>query len=214
MLSLHVPAAYTCRGLGRIGLRADSRTRPPRPASYAISVRQGAGMPPTSFRFHLAVDTLVLGSWLVRPTSIRDFHPKAHGHAGHTRCGGRRPAGYPGHRGRASGHCHVASGLRVLALAPTAAVAAVPDRRGGSPSLGPLGYWGKRLSPEHLVHEGVPSGTPFLGSQIVTYGIIRTCEPAVWGQTTPSTFGLIYPVSTFMGRGAARGMETLSENTP
>ncbi len=41
-------------------------------------------MPPTSFRFRLTADALVLGSWLVRPTSIRAFHPKAHGHAGHT----------------------------------------------------------------------------------------------------------------------------------
>ena len=84
MLSLHVPAASTCLVLDRIGLRAATRTRPTGPASYAVSVRQGAGMPPTSFRLRLATDALVLGSWLVRSTPIRDFHPKAQAHAGHT----------------------------------------------------------------------------------------------------------------------------------
>ena len=68
------------------------RTRPTEPASYAISVRQGAGMPPTSFRFRLTADTLVLGSWLVRSTPIRDFHPKAQAHAGHTGGAARRAA--------------------------------------------------------------------------------------------------------------------------
>ena len=62
-------------------------------------------MPPTSFRLRLATDALVLGSWLVRSTPIRDFHPKAQAHAGHTHAAtiavavaeaGRDPARFEG----------------------------------------------------------------------------------------------------------------------
>lgn len=61
-------------------------------------------MPPTSFRLRLATDALVLGSWLVRSTPIRDFHPKAQAHAGHT---------YAGITCDAQATCPVAQGIRI-----------------------------------------------------------------------------------------------------
>ena len=51
---------------------------------YAVPVRQVGGLPPASFRFHLAVDTLALGYALGATSCARDFHPLDHAHAGHT----------------------------------------------------------------------------------------------------------------------------------
>lgn len=54
---------------------------------YAVPVRQVGGLPPASFRFHLAVDTLALGYALGATSCARDFHPLDHAHAGHTEKG-------------------------------------------------------------------------------------------------------------------------------
>ena len=51
----------------------------------AVPVRQVSGLPPASFRFHLAVDTLARGYTLGATSCTRDFHPLDHAHAGHTK---------------------------------------------------------------------------------------------------------------------------------
>ena len=58
----------------------------------AVPVRQVSGLPPASFRFRLAVDTLALGYALGATSCARDFHPLDHAHAGHT----EKPPGEPG----------------------------------------------------------------------------------------------------------------------
>ena len=50
----------------------------------AIPVRKVSGLPPASFRFHLAMDTLALGYALGATSRARDFHPLEHAHAGRT----------------------------------------------------------------------------------------------------------------------------------
>lgn len=57
---MHLPQ-FTVIALGDFGLRCVLATRPTIPASNAIRVPQVEGLPPASFRFHLAVDTLALG---------------------------------------------------------------------------------------------------------------------------------------------------------
>lgn len=49
-----------------------------------ISENQVGGLPPASFRFHLAADTLALGYTLGATSCARDFHPLDHAHAGNT----------------------------------------------------------------------------------------------------------------------------------
>ena len=50
-----------------------------------IRVPQTKGLPPTSFRFHLAMDTLVLGYMpLALSAPITDFHRLVYAHAGRT----------------------------------------------------------------------------------------------------------------------------------
>jgi len=43
-----------------IGLRLVMQPRPSHIALYAVSVRRTGNLPPASFRFHLAMDTLAL----------------------------------------------------------------------------------------------------------------------------------------------------------
>ena len=55
------------------------------PAFYAISVRQAKGLPPASFRFHLAMDTFAFGYALPATGRAWDFHPLDFAHAGRTK---------------------------------------------------------------------------------------------------------------------------------
>ena len=50
----------------------------------AISVRRISGLPPASFRFRLATDTLALGYALGATPCVWDFHPLERAHAEHT----------------------------------------------------------------------------------------------------------------------------------
>ena len=52
---------------------------------YAVPVRQASGLPPTSFRFRLATDTLVFGYALGGTCCARDFHPLERAHAERTK---------------------------------------------------------------------------------------------------------------------------------
>jgi hypothetical protein len=52
---------FTAVFLGCMGLRLVSQTRPNTTASNWIRVPQVGNLPPASFGFHLAVDTLALG---------------------------------------------------------------------------------------------------------------------------------------------------------
>ena len=63
---------------------------------YAVPVRQASGLPPTSFRFRLATDTLVFGYALGATPRARDFHPLERAHAERTK---RIPAAAPGQGG-------------------------------------------------------------------------------------------------------------------
>ena len=49
-----------------------------------VSVRQVDGLPPASFRFHLAMDTLASGYALGATPCARDFHPLDCARAAHT----------------------------------------------------------------------------------------------------------------------------------
>ncbi len=63
-------------------------------ALYAVPVRQARGLPPPSFRFRVATDTLGLSYALPATGRARDFHPLDCAHAGRT----QRPNGhYPVH---------------------------------------------------------------------------------------------------------------------
>lgn len=98
---------------------------------------------------------------------------------------------YPSHRCRTPGHCHLAPRLCVRALAPPVTVAAVPGRRGRSPSLGPVGYRRNRLVAEHFIHQEVPVGIPSWHIDLPLLYHIGTCRSATFGQRAPSAFGLI-----------------------
>ena len=50
----------------------------------AVPVRKVSGLPPASFRFRLATDTLAIGYALGATPCARDFHPLEHAHAGRT----------------------------------------------------------------------------------------------------------------------------------
>ena len=52
---------------------------------YTISVRQTRVLPPPSFGFHLAMDTLGFGCILPTAGRIRDFHPLERALAGRTK---------------------------------------------------------------------------------------------------------------------------------
>jgi hypothetical protein len=52
---------FTAIVLGDLGLCCVMATHPTMTASNAIRVPQVEGLPPASFRFHLAMDTLALG---------------------------------------------------------------------------------------------------------------------------------------------------------
>ena len=73
------PPPSTCRiyvqGLrAAFGLQLVLQPRPPCPPD-AVPVRQARGLPPTSFRFRLATDTLALSCALPAAGRARDFHP-------------------------------------------------------------------------------------------------------------------------------------------
>ena len=52
---------------------------------YAVPVRKVSGLPPASFGFRLATDTLAFGYALGATSCARDFHPLEHAHAGRTK---------------------------------------------------------------------------------------------------------------------------------
>lgn len=54
-------------------------------ASYAISVRRTSDLPPASFRFLLAGDTLAVQLTLPLDGHVRDLHPRVSRHAGRTK---------------------------------------------------------------------------------------------------------------------------------
>ncbi|HBC69092.1 MAG TPA: hypothetical protein DCZ56_01920 [Sutterella sp.] len=60
----------------------------------AIPIRRISGLPPASFRFHLAMDTLAIGYVLGATSCTRDFHPLERAHAGRTRARSRQNAGF------------------------------------------------------------------------------------------------------------------------
>lgn len=51
----------------------------------AVPVRKVSGLPPASFRFRLATDTLAIGYALGATPCARDFHPLERAHAEHTK---------------------------------------------------------------------------------------------------------------------------------
>jgi len=53
-------------------------------ALYAVPVRQARGLPPSSFRFRVATDTLGLSYALPATGRARDFHPLDCAHTGRT----------------------------------------------------------------------------------------------------------------------------------
>jgi hypothetical protein len=54
-------------------------------APDVISVRQAEVLPPASFRFHLAMDTLAVRLTVPTAKSVADFHRQVIAHAGRTR---------------------------------------------------------------------------------------------------------------------------------
>lgn len=50
-----------------------------------LIVRQAKGLPPASFRFHLAMDTFAFGYALPATGRAWDFHPLDFAHAGRTK---------------------------------------------------------------------------------------------------------------------------------
>ena len=83
-LSIYLPHLH--RKLSdSFGLWFDWQPYPVYSALYVVSVRQTRDLPPTSFRFHLTVDTLVLSYVLGTITRTWDFHPLDCAHAGRTK---------------------------------------------------------------------------------------------------------------------------------
>jgi len=56
-----VPAPYTLPPLGSLGFRCVLPAHPSGLASYGVLVHRAVALPPASFGFHLAVDTLAFG---------------------------------------------------------------------------------------------------------------------------------------------------------
>ena len=84
-----------------IGLRLAWQPHPPRPPD-AVRVPQAEGLPPASFGFRLATDTLAIGCALPAAGRARDFHPLGVCHARHTKKVGpaRGRTRRPSHRWR------------------------------------------------------------------------------------------------------------------
>src|SRR5262249_45693739 len=78
------PAGSTALAFDGTGLRDSSPARPPKDASYPVSVRQVAALLHTSFRRHLAMTPLCFASPSPPSGWTGDFHPQAIEHAGHT----------------------------------------------------------------------------------------------------------------------------------
>ena len=78
------PAGSTGLVLDGCGLRNSLPARPTRCASYPVSVRQVAALLHTSFRRHLAMTPLCFANPSPPSGWMRDFHPQAIEHAGHT----------------------------------------------------------------------------------------------------------------------------------
>jgi hypothetical protein len=78
------PAGSTGLVLDGCGLRDPLPARPTRCASYPVSVRQVAALLHTSFRRHLAMTPLCFANPSPPSGWMRDFHPQAIEHAGHT----------------------------------------------------------------------------------------------------------------------------------
>ena len=74
-LSLHIPASFTLDSLWQPGFCLVLQTHPTIVSLHEIRVPQARVLPPASFRFHLAMDTLALSYWLLIAFTIRDFHP-------------------------------------------------------------------------------------------------------------------------------------------
>ena len=74
-LSLHLPAASTeSDSVQLLGFDLYGSLTPAF-SLYAISVRQARDLPPASFRFPVARDTLALGYTFPTAGQVRDFHP-------------------------------------------------------------------------------------------------------------------------------------------
>ena len=56
-----VPAPYTPPSFGSLGFRCVSPAHPDDLASYGVLVHRAVVLPPASFGFHLAMDTLAFG---------------------------------------------------------------------------------------------------------------------------------------------------------
>ena len=68
------------------GLHLLLQTYPHFRALYVVPVRRTKGLPTTSFRFHLAMDTLVVQLYTSSlPRRIRDFHPLERAHGAQTK---------------------------------------------------------------------------------------------------------------------------------
>ena len=79
-----IPAGSTSLVFDGYGLRDSSPARPTKAASYPISVRQVAALIHAAFRHHLAGMPLRFTNPSPPSGWIRDFHPRAAEHAGHT----------------------------------------------------------------------------------------------------------------------------------
>ena len=74
-LSLHLPAAFTENGSVQLLGFGLFGSLTPVFSLYAISVRQTRDLPPASFRFPVARDTLALSYTFPTAGQVRDFHP-------------------------------------------------------------------------------------------------------------------------------------------
>lgn len=78
------PPKFIGLSLGGSGFRCVAATHPTNPVSSWVRVPWPVRLPPTSFRFGLATDTLALGYGRRSPAHVRDSHPIDDAHAGRT----------------------------------------------------------------------------------------------------------------------------------
>ncbi|MDQ0496553.1 hypothetical protein [Paenibacillus brasilensis] len=69
--------------------RLGVETHPAATASNWVRIPWPVHLPPASFRFRLATDTLALGYGRRSPAPVRDSHPKDDAHAGRTQAKAR-----------------------------------------------------------------------------------------------------------------------------
>src|SRR5699024_6197605 len=74
-LSLHLSAIYTPHDRSSYWTSASFAALSSCVASYMVSVRQTRGLPRTSFRFHITMDTLVFGYMLTATRSHSGLSP-------------------------------------------------------------------------------------------------------------------------------------------